>query len=416
MKIFKFGGASVKDAPSVRNVAKILGMYRPPYVVVVSAIGKTTNALEKLTKNYVYELGDPKILLDEIKTFHIGIVRDLFGETDGQVRKKLDGIFGRLEVIIHQRPEGGYDFIYDQIVSAGEALSTLIVSLYLNKAGIKNTCVDARSFIITDECHREGSVIWDESLTRINEVVCSDVIITQGFIGATLAGKTTTLGREGSDYSAAIIAYLLNADEIIIWKDVPGMLNADPNMFQNTRKLNNISYREAIELAFFGASVIHPKTIKPLQNKKIPLWIKSFLNPEEKGTLINDNTADDDKIPSFIFKQKQVLISISPKNFTFIVEENLSQIFNYFYCHKIRINLMQNSAINFSVCVDDNEHNLPELIKDLQKSFVVLYNREVELLTVRHYNEKTLTRLTKNKKILLEQKTRHTARFALKDV
>lgn len=415
MRIFKFGGASVRDADSVRNAASILKAYSPPYVVVVSAMGKTTNALEKLTDCFIGRSGELWDVFEEIRAYHNGIVQELFDENKAEILQQLDAVFNNMKKALSGKPQHDYDRTYDETVSCGELLSTRILSAWLNASGIENDWLDARQLLITDACHREGRIDWEKTGSRVCAAISGGVAVTQGFIGATEDGTPTTLGREGSDYTAAILAYLLDAKELIIWKDVPGMLNANPKWFKNTRKLGNISYREAIELAFYGASVIHPKTIKPLQNKGIPLWIKSFVNPNETGTLINDNTAADDLIPSYIFKPGQVLLSISPRDFTFIVEENLSDIFSHFSQHRVHINLMQNSAINFTVCANDEERKINALVDDLQKTYKVLFNRKVELLTVRHYDEQTLRQLTRGKQILMEQKTRHTARLVLRD-
>jgi len=423
MKVFKFGGASVKDAEAVKNVAEILKNYDGNIIVVVSAMGKTTNALEKLTKAYFYKEGDVKTILSEIKDFHFDILKRLFPDENHKIYSEINNVFVEIEWVIEEPPIKDYDFEYDQIVSVGEHLSTKIVSAWLNEAGVTNKWVDVRDFLKTDNTYREAKVDWELTEKHIQESFADQerIIVTQGFIGVTSENYTTTLGREGSDYTAAIIAYLTDAEEVVIWKDVPGVLNADPKWFKETQKLNEISYHEAIELSFFGATVIHPKTIKPLQNKGIPLKVKSFYAPQEEGTLITSvKNLSPEKlepahlIPSYIFKTDQVLITILPRDFSFIVEENLSDIFSRFAKYGIKVNMMQHSAISFSICVDGDENKVPQLIEALQKDFKVLYNEDVELITVRHYDQPTIDKLTKGKKIFVEQKSRHTARFVVR--
>lgn len=423
MKVFKFGGASVKDAEAVKNVAKILSNYDGNIIVVVSAMGKTTNALEKLTKAYFNEEGDVKTILSEIKDFHFDILKKLFPDENHKIYTETNNAFVQIEWIIEEPPIKDYDFEYDQIVSVGELLSTKIVSAWLHEGGLVNKWVDVRDFLKTDNTYREAKVDWELTEKHIKESFANQerIIVTQGFVGVTSENYTTTLGREGSDYTAAIIAYLTDAEEVVIWKDVPGVLNADPKWFKETQKLNEISYHEAIELSFFGATVIHPKTIKPLQNKGIPLKVKSFYAPREEGTLITSvKNLPPEKlepvhlIPSYIFKTDQVLITTLPRDFSFIVEENLSDIFAHFARHGIKVNMMQHSAISFSICVDGDKNKVPQLIEALQKDFKVLYNEDVELITVRHYDQPTIDKLTKGKKIFVEQKSRHTARFVVR--
>jgi len=420
MKVFKFGGASVKDAEAVKNVAEILRKYDENIIVVVSAMGKTTNALEKLTKAYFYKEGDVKTILSEIKDFHFDILKKLFADENHKIYTETNNAFVEIEWVIEEPPIKDYDFTYDQIVSVGELLSTRIVSAWLNEDPIKETLDKTVSPHRGD---RGGLPERKISPSLRGEVGggAGSVIVTQGFIGVTSENYTTTLGREGSDYTGAIIAYLTNAEEVVIWKDVPGVLNADPKWFKETQKLNEISYHEAIELSFFGATIIHPKTIKPLQNKNIPLKVKSFYSPDEEGTAIvnvkdlSKKTLDPTNlIPSFIFKTQQVLISILPRDFSFIVEENLSDVFSRFAKYGIKVNMMQHSAISFSICVDGYKNKVPQLIEALQKDFKVLYNEDVELMTVRHYDQPTIDKLTKGKKIFVEQKSRHTARFVVR--
>lgn len=415
MKVFKFGGASVKDADAVKNVATILNRFpNENIIVVVSAMGKITNALEKLTDAFFYKKENAVSVLEEIKKYHLDIVHQLFEDKNHELFNELNNAFVELEWAIEDEPTHSYNHEYDQIVSMGEIISTKIVSAYLNEVGIKNKWMDARGIIQTDNTYREGKVNW-ELTQNLSQNITKEkgLIITQGFIGGTSENFTTTLGREGSDYTAAILAYITNSESVTIWKDVPGVLNADPKWFDETQKLEQISYQDAIELAYYGATVIHPKTIKPLQNKKIPLYVKSFLNPEEKGTVINEMQSPL-PIPCFIFKVNQVLISISPKDFSFIIEENLSAIFNLFAEKQVKVNVMQNSAISFSVSVDADERKLPDLITTLQKDYRVLYNENLELITIRYYDQATIDRVTIDKKILLEVKSRNTVQLVVK--
>ena len=420
MQVFKFGGASVKDAEGVKNVAEVLKQFPSQKIsVVVSAMGKTTNALERLAKAYFYKVENAEKVLEEIKTYHFDICNQLFSSTTHPIYNELENTFVELYWAIEDEPTQGFDFEYDQIVSMGEVISTKIVSAYLNEIGLKNKWIDVRGLIQTDNSYREGKVDFEltENLVK-NDLLpifnTYDIVITQGFIGGTSENFTTTLGREGSDYTASILAYCLNANNVTIWKDVPGVLNADPKWFSHTKKIDELSYHDAIELTYYGATVIHPKTIKPLQNKNIPLYVKSFLKPKDDGTVIRDGEKRLN-IPSYIFKIDQVLISIQPKDFSFIAEDNLSDIFEVFSKHGVKINLMQLSAISFSVCCDDHAEKIKSLVAELQQQFKVLYNAGLELMTVRYYTQETLDILTKNKIILLEQRSRYTVQMVMKN-
>jgi aspartate kinase len=423
MKIFKFGGASVKDANAVKNVARILSANGGPMgnvIVVVSAMGKVTNALERLTDAIFFKQEDATAVLNEIKKYHFDIIQQLFSDQGHPIYNEISNTFVELDWAIDDEPTENYNYEYDKIVSLGEIISTKIVNAYLIEASVNSKWLDVRDVIQTDNTYREGKVDWDLTQELVNRNLLpflennnNLVLVTQGFIGGTSENFTTTLGREGSDYSAAILAFTTNAESVTIWKDVPGVLNADPKWFDETKKLEQISYQDAIELAYYGATVIHPKTIKPLQNKKIPLYVKSFLNPEEIGTVIND-VQTPLPIPSFIFKVNQVLISISPKDFSFIAEDNFSDIFNLFSERQVKVNVMQNSAISFSVSVDNDKRKLPELIKTLQKQYRVLYNDNLELITIRYYDQATIDRVTIDKKILLEVKSRYTVQLVVK--
>ncbi len=419
MQVFKFGGASVKDAESVKNVAEVLKQFpQQKLCIVISAMGKTTNALEKLVNAFFHKTENPESILEEIKQFHLDICRSLFPNNNHKIYTDLENTFVELYWAIEDEPTHSYNFEYDQIVSMGEVVSTKIVSAYLNEIGIKNQWIDIRGIIQTDNTYREGKVDFNLTEALVKKDLESqfktyDIIVTQGFIGGTSENFTTTLGREGSDYTASILAYCLNAKNVTIWKDVPGVLNADPKWFKNTKKIEELSYQDAIELTYYGATVIHPKTIKPLQNKQIPLHVKSFLNPKESGTVIQES----DKrlqIPSYIFKVHQILISIQPKDFSFIAEENLSDIFDMVSRHNVKINLMQLSAISFSICCD-NDSKIKPLIEELQILFKVLYNEDLELMTVRYYTDDIIETLTKNKLILLEQKSRFTLQMIMKN-
>ncbi len=417
-KVFKFGGASVKNADAVKNVGKVIESFSGNLVVVISAMGKTTNALEKVVESYFNKDQKLQETLQVVKDFHFEILNNLFEDKKHPIFNEVHNTFVEIEWEIEDEVQREYDYVYDQIVSIGEILSTKIVSAYLNSVGIENKWLDARNIIQTDNTYRNARVDWTKTEQQANLLISEEhrIIITQGFIGSSSELFTTTLGREGSDFSAGILAYCLNAESVTIWKDVPGMLNADPKWFDKTEKLNNISYHEAVELAYYGASVIHPKTIKPLHNKNIPLYVKSFVNLQEDGTVINKNTSEDSLIPSFIFKMNQVLISIAAKDYSFIMEDALSHIFGLFSEKGVKINLMQNSAISFSVCVDFDQQKTPALIDELRKTYKILYNDNLELVTIRHYDNKTIKRVTTDKKIIVEQKSRNTARFVMKDL
>lgn len=421
MRVFKFGGASVKSAEAVRNVANIIKRFsNDKLLVVVSAMGKTTNALEEVT-DALHEGDFEKFrkLVQMQKDFHLKIINELFEDTTLPIYKDVQDVFNDLGNRVNVKFAENYDFEYDQIVSLGELVSTKIIAAYLSHVDINTQWLDARLLVRTDNKYRYADVNWNKSDLLISNAIGSNpdkrVFVSQGFIGHTNEGFTTTLGREGSDFSAAIFAYALNASDVTIWKDVPGMLNADPKWFDNTVKLDVISFKEAIELAYYGASVIHPKTIKPLQNKGIPLYVKSFINPDENGTVIQEATDNDDLIPSFIFKLNQVLISFTPKDFSFIMEDNMSEIFKALSDLGARINVMQNSALSFSVCLDINESKLLQLVEVLKNDYVIKYNDGLELVTIRHYDQETIDRVTQNKEILMEQKTRQTVRIVMKN-
>jgi len=417
MKVFKFGGASVKDAEAVKNVRDILSRYSGESLcVILSAMGKTTNALEKVADAWIKQDMIAFELLSQLEEYHNNIAGTLLN--DGT--KTLQPLFLELKKLLQAAPPEIYDAAYDSVVPFGELLSTSLISTYLNEQGIYNRLLDARKLVITDESYRNGRINWTETTGRIIGAFPDDgleqdnrITITQGFIGSSLKGQPVTLGREGSDFSAAIFAYALDAAEMIIWKDVPGVLNADPRYFSDTVKLDRITYRDAIELAYFGASVIHPKTIQPLQNKEIPLYVRSFTQTDEPGTLIHNFTDSIKQIPSYICKPNQVLVSISPKDFSFIAEESLHTIFGLLSHMGIRTNMMQNSAISFSICIDDQPAKLHRLFTALGGEFRVKYNQGLELITIRHYNQKTIDKVVSKRKILLEQKSRLTVQLVV---
>jgi len=416
MKVFKFGGASVKDAPGVRNVSTVLRAFPDDdLVIVVSAMGKTTNALEEVVWDYT-QGRDATPRVNALRGWHHGVLEEVAPD-DATGAGALAAHFETLGSCLAAAPSGFVDRDYDQIVSFGEIWSTVIVGAYLRATGLAHTWIDARTVLRTDDRHRNARVDWSasqrQSSTLLQGADNPQRILTQGFIGRSHGGRTTTLGREGSDFSAAIFAYLLNAESVTIWKDVPGMFNADPKRFPETKLLSHISYREAIELSYFGASVIHPRTLQPLQRKHIPLYVRSFIDLDAPGTTIDDHTAHDSLIPSFILKPNQLLISITPRDLSFIVEENLSEIFEVFAECNVRIDLMQNSAVAFSVAVDDTP-SARALIESLTGLYDVRYNDACELITVRHFDEATLAGLTAGKEVLVEQRSRHTARFVVK--
>jgi aspartate kinase len=420
MMVFKFGGASVKDAAAVKNVTKILDLFpNNKVVVVVSAMGKTTNALEEIILSlWNKNENEFKRKLEEVKHFHFEIVNDLFGDRKADITERLEAIFAQIENRYEVAQRASFNFEYDQIVSLGEVISTRIVSDYLSIIGRRSSWMDAREIIRTNHTYREAEVDWitTEQLvsSKINKVFEeNEIVLTQGFIGHTSDGYTTTLGREGSDFTAGILAYCLNAESVTIWKDVAGMLNADPRYFENTVKLDRISFLEAIELSYYGASVIHPKTVKPLQNKGIPLYVKSFIHPLDEGTIIQQDSHEDHLVPSFIFKKNQVLLSFTPRDFSFIDEKNLSDIFSRLARVNARINLMQNSALSFSVLLDEDKTDLHKILEVFENSYTVKFNEHLELVTIRHYDQKTIDFVCGNKEILLEQKTRSTARYVL---
>ncbi|MDH7912251.1 aspartate kinase [Winogradskyella sp. SYSU M77433] len=416
MRIYKFGGASVKDAEGVKNVASVLkATGYDNTLVVISAMGKTTNAMEIVIKNYFENKAELQSSIHDIIKYHNEILLDLFSNEQHQVFAAVKALFDELNLFFKSNKSPDYNYVYDQTIGFGELISTTIVSHYLNEIGIKNSWVDVREFIKTDNYYRRSNVNWEQTQENILAGFdTSKLNITQGFLGSDANNFTTTLGREGSDYTAAIFAYCLNANSVTIWKDVPGVLNADPRYFENAQLLHQISYREAIELAFYGASVIHPKTLQPLQRKEIPLYVKSFLNPKADGTCVSKGKTIEPQIPCFIVKKNQILISLSSLDFSYIVEENISEIFGLLHLYKMKVDVIQNSAISFSVCIENIYNNLEKLLQHLKAKFNVTCYENVSLYTVRHYNEEAIDELEKDKTVLLKQLTQETVQIVTK--
>jgi aspartate kinase len=417
MRIFKFGGASVKDADGIKNVLSVLEKVgHEDTLLVISAMGKTTNALEIVIKNYFDKSPELHSSLQEVRKYHNQILLDLFDDEEHDVYFAVNSHFADLEYFIRSNKSPNYNFVYDQIVSYGEIVSTTIVSHYFNHAGLKNNWIDVRNFIKTNNNYRDADVDWERTQQYISKGINKKALsITQGFLGSDDNNFTTTLGREGSDYTAAIFAYCLNAESVTIWKDVPGVMNADPRFFENAMLLNQISYREAIELAFYGATVIHPKTLQPLQKKEIPLFVKSFINPLLPGTSVSKGKDLEPQTPCFIIKRDLLLLSLSSIDFSFIMEENISEIFALFHQYKMKVSLIQNSAISFSVCIEDKFGKFNELKNILSKKFKVAYNENVSLYTIRHFTATAAEIVEKDKTVLLKQISRETMQVVTKE-
>lgn len=411
MKIFKFGGASVKDAESVKNVAVVLESQGfEKCLLVVSAMGKTTNALEKVVE-YYFAKEDYHAEIEKVKQNHLDISNGLFQENH-PVFAEISLFFDDIESFLRRNKSPNYNFVYDQVVSCGEMISSKILSEYLNDIQFKNTWLDARDYIKTDSSYREGNIDWEETQKNISALNPQNSYVTQGFIGSESNNFTVTLGREGSDYSAAVFAYCLDAEAMTIWKDVPGVMTGDPRKFKNVSLLSNISYEEAIEMAYYGASVIHPKTLQPLQQKNIPFYVKSFLDPSKPGTKVG-NTDKNRFEESYILKENQHLMRIATRDFSFIAEEHLSQIFALLAKYKIKISLMQNSAISLALCLEDKYNNIDELNKELQMGFDSEMVKNVSLFTVRNANLEDINKFYENKNILLEQISKKTIQVVI---
>jgi aspartate kinase len=419
MQVYKFGGASISGAAAIKNMCSIVERFSgDKLLIVISAMGDTTNKLVSLSEAYLHADESCQQLLDEIKAYHFSVIQELFETPAHPVFNEITNAFVEIEWILEEDAIDDPDYIYDQIVSIGEVVSTKIVAAYLNFINCRAKWVDARNYIKTDNTYKEAKVDWEKTTLEIQKtlpkILETQLVVTQGFIGSSSENFTTTLGREGSDYSAAIFAACLHASSLTIWKDVSGVYNADPKWFKETERIPMLSYHDAIELTYYGATVIHPKTLKPLQNSNIPLYVRSFISPDEPGTDIT-SLPTPSPIPSFIFKVNQVLITIFPKDLSFIIEENLSDIFRIFHSNRVKVNTMQNSALSFSVSVDYDESKTQALLDDLSKSYRVKYNQNLELVTIRYYNQETLDRVMEGKDILLEVKSRHTCQMVMKN-
>ena len=416
MRIFKFGGASVQHADGVKNVVKVLKeVGHENTLLVVSAMGKTTNAMEAIVNAYFHDRKALPSAIEEVIAYHHSILVDLFTNGQHPIFNKVKALFDEVHGFLAWNKSPNYNFVYDQVVGYGELVSTTIISAYLNEIGIKNNWLDVRDFIKTDDSYRDTTVNWEKTQENVSKGIDRNILnVTQGFLGSDDNNFTTTLGREGSDYTAAILAYCLNASSVTIWKDVPGVLNADPRYFKETQLLNRISYLEAIELAFYGASVIHPKTLQPLQGKEIPLHVKSFINPKDPGTTVGKGIGIEPEVPCFIVKKNQVLMKLSSLDFSFIVEDSISELFKLFHDHKIKVDLIQNSAISFSVCVDNKFGRLDELLNTLKSRFKVVHHEGVSLYTIRHFNQKAIDSLLNGHDVLLEQRGKETLQLVVK--
>lgn len=421
LQVFKFGGASLKDAAAIKNVADILsGFQDQPLLIVVSAMGKTTNALEGVVK--AYHAGNneqARNLLLEVQAAHMGIIEALFQAVPNDLIAQLNDLLVSVEWVLDDEPNESYDYDYDQIVSLGELMSSRIVAAYLNERKLATNWLDARDVIITDNIFREGWVQWAETLERAQRNVVpqfeeTNFILTQGFIGSTSENFTTTLGREGSDYTAAIFSHCLDAKSMSIWKDVPGVLTADPRIFDNVTKLERLSYKEAIEMTYYGAKVIHPKTIKPLQNKNIPLYVRSFLEPQGSGTLISEEI--DDSYPAMVaIERKQALLHISTRDFSFVAEHHIKELFEQITALRLQVNMMQNTAISFNVVFNDTEGRVDTFIQQIDQKYKTFLDRDLELITVRHFTPQVIERLRQGKIVLLEERLPKTIQMVVKD-
>ncbi len=413
MKVYKFGGASVRDARGIKNLTSIVSREESPLLVVVSALGKTTNALEKMVKKWYSNKTGWKDDFDNIYSYHQAISGDLF-PTGNSVKARIDNSFSQLRDYLLSAGKAEYDYEYDQIVSYGELWSTLMIAEYLKKSGLNARWVDIRGNLLTDDRFRDANILWNKSRNRIKTIFDFreyPLYITQGFIASTIAGQTTTLGREGSDYTAAILANFLDAEHVTLWKDVPGLLNADPRWLIDAEILEEVSYKEAVEMTFSGAKIIHPKTIKPLHNKNIPLHIKSFMVPDGIGTIVKADATLKKVLPVYVRKENQILISLLPKDFSFVMGETLSRVFYLFMNYGIKVNLVEASAVSINVCVDRESSRLESMLADFRREYDIIYNEPVEMLSVRHYTPQSIERITSGYEVLIEQKTRSTVRF-----
>lgn len=417
MKVYKFGGASVRSAEGIRNIARIVSGVEDDLFIVVSAMGKTTNAMEVVLDAFMRaERTAAQEKLMEVETYHTEIITELFDDAQAGIRAVMP-LFDELKDIVQKGIGDDYDRWYDKLVSYGEIISTTIVSAYLNQAGIENAWLDMRSLLVTDSNFREANVRMTESQQRLKQAAdftSNRIYIGQGFIGANIKGDPTTLGREGSDYTAAVVGNLLDAESVSIWKDVPGILNADPRIFADTVHIPELTYLDAVELAFSGAQIIHPKTIKPLQNKLIPLYVRPFGSPSEPGSVIKATVEKPIDVPVLILRKNQVLITMRPHDFSFVLEDSLSHAFQVMNKHRLKISLIQSSAISISVCVDNTRY-LAGALDELANDFKVTYNDGLELLNIRGTNPEIMEKCTASREILLSQHTRRIARFLMRE-
>ncbi len=420
-QVFKFGGASIKDAPAIINVGEILKTYASETIlIVISAIGKTTNALERLVDAHAKQDGTAIELWEAIKQDHYQILHDLLKDQNHEAFVSLNDAFVEVEWILEEEPYENYDYLYDQIIPIGELAASIIVAAYLNHIGLSTHWTDARDVILTDDIFREGWVQWEETKLRYDVNVApllaqGGFVLTQGFIASTTENFSITLGREGSDYTAAIFSFCMDAERMTIWKDVPGVLTADPRVFNDVIKLDRLSYREAIEMTYYGSKVIHPKTIKPLQNKNIPLHVKSFLDPSGAGTIISTEVIDNSP-PIVALENEQALLQIATKDFSFVAEHHLSNLMQKIANLRLQVNLMQNTAISFNVCVNDTDNKVDRFVEDISNEFNVTMERNLELITIRHYNQATLDSLRGDKMVLVEERIKGTVQMVVKSV
>lgn len=412
MIIYKFGGVSVKDSTAIKNICQIIGKVKRPLTVVISAIGVTTNLLEELVDAYFSGSDKALRLFDLLKRNHTSVIEDLFEEVPKSLLSEINALFIELETKISKPSSDQFNYEYDQVIGFGELLSTKIVSAYLNSIGQTNKWVDVRTCLDSDDNYVDANIHWESSEEKANKVFEENptaLYVTQGFIARDSKGNTTSLGREGSDYTAAILAHILGAEKMIIWKDVLGILNADPDYFEKTTKIDLIPYHEAIELSYYGARVIHPKTIKPLQAKKIPLWVKSFIDPSQKGTLITKGEQPQPLLPNYIVKKRQLLVTLKPLNFSFIGEKDLVFIFTLVTKYRIKLNFTQNTAVSFAFCANSSARNMQDLVKELEEKYEVELSEDLELITVRHYTPTTIEEIQNKHHVLVEQKNSNTA-------
>ena len=417
MNVFKFGGASVKDAAGIRNLYEIVSGERTYLVVVVSAFGKTTNALEEI--HYAWRTGDASFRekYDAAAGYHLSVADELFGE-GSEISRSLGGMFGSFYKKLLISAPADFDHDYDMIVSMGEVWSTMIVEGYLRMRGLKTKWCDIRKLLKTDNRYREAGIIWEASRAAVTEAFTfkdADIYVTQGFIGATASGEVTTLGREGSDYTAAVLANMLDAGEVVVWKDVPGIMNADPDWMPSAVTLEHLSYNEAVEMSFSGAKVIHPKTIKPLHNKKIPMHVRSFIDPDAGGTVISEDAPDGPMSTVFVRKEGQILISLLPKDLSFVMGDNLASLFHILASHRVKVSLVQAGAVSINICADHEEPRISNVLEELRNDYTILFNGGAEMLTVRHSSPGAAESVTGGKEVLLSQTTRNTVRMVVRD-